>query len=163
MRVFRGILLSLRACLLAGCTTTPVNSNSSTAGMPPSSTSPSPSPAASPATTNTASLQMTLPLLDALLSDEKFVDQLKTKLKLSDDKIDALKRVSSAEIARLRETNAEETDGDSGDPRARAEEQLRSILGGEKANELVQIANDYWARGGEASTTGAQMLPGPNA
>jgi len=155
-------LLSLGACLLAGCTTAPVNSNSNTASVPPSSTLPSPSPSASPAT-STTSLQVTLPLLDALLSDEKFVDQLKTKLKLSDDKIDALKRVSSAEIARLRETNAEETDGDSGDPRARAEEQLRSILGGEKANELVQIANDYWARGGEASTTGAQMLPGPNA
>lgn len=152
--------------LFTGCTTGPVNSNSNTASVPPStsSTSPSPSPSASPATTSTASLQITLPLLDALLSDEKFVDQLKTKLKLSDDKIDALKRVSSAEIARLRETNAEETaDGDSGDPRARAEEQLRSVLGDDKTNQLVSIANDYWARGGEPATGGAQMLPGPNA
>jgi hypothetical protein len=151
------------ASLLASCTTGPVNSN--TASVPSPSISPSSSPSPSPALakSDTASLQITLPLLDALLSDEKFVDQLKSKLKLSDDKVDALKRVSSAEIARLRETNAEETDGDSGDPRARAEEQLRSILGDEKTNQLISVANDYWSRGGESDDTGAKMLPGPNA
>jgi len=156
------LLIAFLACLFSGCTSTPVNSN--TAGVPPAA-SPSASPSASPALakTDTASLQITLPLLDALLSDEKFVDQLKTKLKLSDDKIDALKRVSSAEIARLRETNAEETDGDSGNPRARAEEQIQSIVGEEKARELISLANDYWSRGDEPGGAGAQMLPGPNA
>jgi lipoprotein-anchoring transpeptidase ErfK/SrfK len=149
------------ACLLSGCTTGPVNSN--TARVPATaSPSASPSPAA-PTTTNAASVQITLPLLDALLADEKFVDRLKSKLKLSDEKIDELKRVSSAEVTRLREGNAEESDGISGDPRARAGEQLRSILGDDKARELTQAANDYWSKGGEAADSGVQMLPGPNA
>ena len=154
------LIITLCACLLTGCTTGPVNPN--TATVPPTP-SPSASPSPASTTTNAASVQITLPLLDALLSDEKFVAHLKTKLKLSDDKIDELKRVSSAEIAHLRESNAEETDGGAGDARTRAAEQLRSILGDDKARELTQVANDYWSRGGEAADTGVQMLPGPNA
>jgi hypothetical protein len=50
-------------------------------------------------------------LLDALLSDEKFVGQLRQNLKLSDTQIDSLKQTSSAEIARLQENNAEDADG----------------------------------------------------
>ena len=152
------LIISFCVCLLGACTTGPVNSN--TAGVQPS---PAPSGSPSPPATNTASAEITLPLLDALLADEKFVDRLKSKLKLSDDKIDELKRVSSAEIARLRESNAEETDGGSVDARARAAEQLRSILGDDKARELTQVATDYWSKGGEAADTGVQMLPGPNA
>ena len=58
---------------------------------------PSPSPSASPSPTRaeTASVQVTLPLLDALLTDEKFVGQLKSKLKVTDDQVAELKRVSS--------------------------------------------------------------------
>jgi len=154
----RFLLLSCCALLVAGCTTGPVNSN--TASVAPT---PSPSALSSPAKTETTSVQITLPLLDALLSDGKFVEQLKTKLKLSEQQIDSLKQVSSAEIARLRETNAEETDGDSGNARERATEQLRSILGDDKARQLTSLANDYWSKGGEAGDTGVQMLPGPNA
>src|SRR5438045_4946906 len=128
------LIITFCACLLIGCTTGPVNPN--TATVPPTP-SPSASPSPASTTTNAASVQITLPLLDALLSDEKFVAHLKTKLKLSDDKIDELKRVSSAEIAHLRESNAEETDGGAGDARTRAAEQLRSILGDDKARELT--------------------------
>jgi hypothetical protein len=109
---------------------------------------------------------VTLPLLDALLTDEKFVSRLKTNLKLSDEQIDSLKRASSAEITRLRESNAEDVDGNSGDPRAHAEEQLRSILGEQKARELGSLANEYWSKGDQAEASGdkgPQMLPGPNA
>ena len=148
------------AVFIAGCTTGPVNTNTARVSPTPS---PSVSPSPETTTTNAASVQITLPLLDALLSDDKFVAQLKTKLKLSDDKIDELKRVSSAETARLRESNAEETDGGSGEARTRAAEQLRSILGDDKARELTQVANDYWSRGGETADSGVQMLPGPNA
>jgi hypothetical protein len=107
-----------------------------------------------------------LPLLDALLTDEKFVSRLKTNLKLSDEQIDSLKRVSSEEITRLRESNAEDVDRNGDDPRARADEQLRSILGEEKAKELASLANEYWSKGDQAGAsgdTGPEMLPGPNA
>ena len=75
-------------CLLAGCTNAPSNSNTANV-QPVASPSPSPSPTAS---SETSSVQITLPLLDALLSDEKFVGQLKSKLKVTEDQVAELKR-----------------------------------------------------------------------
>src|ERR1041385_2744567 len=160
----RLLILGVLACLFASCTTTPTNTNTATVQPTPAPSAPSPSP--SPVESKTASVGITLPLLDALLTDEKFVSRLKTNVKLSDEQIDSLKHASSAEITRLRESNAEDVDSDSGNPRARAEEQLRSILGEQKAKELTSFANEYWSKGDQAGAsgdTGPQMLPGPNA
>src|SRR5215510_8584354 len=129
-------------CLLAGCTPGPGNSN--IANVQPTA---SPSPSPSPTRSETASVQVTLPLLDALLTDEKFVGQLKSKLKVTDDQVAELKRVSSAEIDRLRETNAEDSDGNATAARTRASEQLNTILGAEKSRELSSLVNDYWSKG----------------
>jgi len=108
---------------------------------------------------------MTLPLLDALLTDEKFVARAKQDVKLSEEQIESLKRVSSADIARLRETNAEDLDSTDGNPREHAEQELRTILGEQKARELAKFANEYWTKGdpSEASDDKAQMSTGPNA
>ena len=162
----RCLTLSVALCLLAACA--PASNNSNVV-----STNPTPSPTASaspsPTTSGTASVQMTLPLLDALLSDEKFVGQVKSNLKISDDQVAELKRVSSAEIDRLRASNAEDVDGNSAsDARTRASEQIRTILGEEKSKQLESAVNDYWSKG-ELTATGTQdknqpqMLPGPNA
>src|SRR6185437_9339007 len=101
-----------------GCAPAPSNSNVTV------STQPSPSPTAtaspSPATTETATNEVTLPLLDALLTDDKFVARVKQNLKVSDQQIEELKRVSSSDVARLRETNAEDLDTDGTDAPARA-------------------------------------------
>jgi lipoprotein-anchoring transpeptidase ErfK/SrfK len=160
------LILAFFVCLLASCATAPTNapSNSNTTV---SSASPSPTASASPSptTTDTASLQVTLPLLDALLSDPKFVARAKQNVKLSDEQIESLKRASSADIARLRQSNAEENDSTDGNPRERAEQELRSALGEQKARDLAKFANEWWTKGdpAEASNDKAQMLPGPNA
>ena len=151
--------------LTTGCAPAPTNSNSTV-----STTQPSPSPSASPSpattTTDTASVQITLPLLDALLTDDKFVARVKKDLKLNDQKVEELKNVSGSAVSRLRESNTEDQeDNDATDARARAEEQLRSVLGEEKARDLTKLANDYWSKGdaSEASNDNLQMLKGPNA
>ena len=160
----RLLSLAFLACLFTGCVAPPSNTNTSVV-----QTTPSPAVSASPAATETASVQVTLPLLDALLTDEKFVGQLRQELKLSDEQIASLKRTSGAEIARLQETNAEDTDGNATDARTRASEELRKVLGDEKARQLAKLANDYWSKG-ETSDTAAsgngktvEMLIGPNA
>ncbi|HSL56103.1 MAG TPA: L,D-transpeptidase [Pyrinomonadaceae bacterium] len=160
----RLFILSWFVILLAGCAPAPNNSNTTVS----TSTQPSPSPSVSPSpttTTDTASIQITLPLLDALLTDDKFVARVKQDVKLSENEIDQLKRVSSADIARLREANAEEGEGGDGNPRERAEQELRTILGEQKARDLARVANDYWSKGdpSEASGDGVEMLKGPNA
>ena len=85
----RVLILSFVVCLFTGCTVAPNNSN--TANI---NTAPSPVAAASPAPATQSSAQITLPLLDALLTDEKFVGELRTTLKLTNEQIDSLKRVS---------------------------------------------------------------------
>jgi len=156
------LILAFVVCLLPSCTPVPNNSNTTVSSASPSPTA---SPSTSPANTSTAPAEITLPLLDALLTDEKFVARAKQNLKLSDEQIESLKRVSSEQVARLRETNAEEVDGTNGNPRERAEQELRKILGEQKAREFATLANEYWTKGdpAEASDDKAQMLPGPNA
>src|ERR1041385_1027930 len=162
----RCLSLTVVLCLLAACAPASNNSNSVSINNPTPSPSAAVSP--SPAKSETGSVQVTLPLLDALLSDEKFVGQLKSNLKLTDDQVSELKRVSSASIDRLRETNAEDTDDISAtDARTRASEQLRTILGEEKSKQLASAVNDYWSKGevgaGSQDPNQPQMLPGPNA
>lgn len=160
----RLLLFSLIATVAIGtaCITEQSNSN-----LPViTTTTPSPSPSASPAATQ-ASVKVTLPLLDALLAEKAFVSQLKDKAKLSDDQIESLKRASQSEINRLRETNAEDTDGTDTDAPTRAAEQLRSIVGDAKAEQVAALANEYWAKGDPAAegagANGVEMLRGPNA
>jgi lipoprotein-anchoring transpeptidase ErfK/SrfK len=162
----RLLLLGFLAITLitgSACVTGP-NTNNSNA--PVTQATPAPSPLASPASTQ-ANAQITLPLLDALLTDEAFVRELKSKIKLTDDQVASLKRVSEADINRLREANAEETDGIGTDASTRAQQELRSILGDEKATQLASFANEYWAKGdSNAEGAGAntvEMLKGPNA
>ena len=159
----RLFILSWFLILLTGCAPAPNNSNTTVSTLP--SPSPSPTASASPTSTETASNDVTLPLLDALLTDEKFVARVKQNLKLSDQQIEELKHVSSDAVARLRENNAEDLDDNGTDARTHAAEQLRTTLGDEKARALTTLANEYWSKGdtSEGSTDTVQMLKGPNA
>ena len=158
----RFLIVIAALCLLAGCTAGPGNSNTATV-------QPSPLPSASPSPTiqETTSVQVTLPLLDALLNDEKFVGQVKSKLKITDDQVAELKRVSSDAVSRLRESNAEDLEGNATDARTRASEQLRTILGDEKSKQLSSLVSDYWSKGdvgeGSEDKNQPQMSAGPNA
>lgn len=163
-------LFSLIVTLTIATACAPAPTNSSSPGL--TQTTPSPSPTSSPAATQ-AAVKITLPLLDALLAEDPFVRELKDKAKLSDQQIEELKRASQAAINRLREANvegsAEELNGNGtgADPSARAAEQLRSIVGEEKAEQVAALANEYWAKGDpsaeSAGSNGFEMLAGPNA
>jgi hypothetical protein len=170
-RLSRLLLFSFLAVALAigsACVTGPNTKNSA---APVTNASPAPSPVASPAATQ-ANVKITLPLLDALLTDEAFERELKSRVKLTDDQIASLKRVSEAEINRLRESNTEDASAEDGgtngaDAAKRADEELRKILGDEKATQLASFANEYWAKGDPsaegASANTVEMLKGPNA
>jgi len=161
----RVLILTFAVCLLTSCTNAPIN-NTNTANI---NTGPTPAPTSTPVQASQSSAQITLPLLDALLTDEKFVDRLKSTLKLNEQQIDSLKRVSNEAVASLRKSNAEDLDDSSVNPQARASEQLNQILGADKARELASFTNEYWSKGDptEASGNGGsgapKMLKGPNA
>ena len=125
------------------------------------------SPAAQPSPSSTVTVskvsQITLPVLDALLEQPSFVSELKSKLQLSDDQMESLRRVAFAEVKRLREANAEQNDGDTDDARTRALDRISEIVGDEKAKQLASIADEFWAKTEGDSTDDKIAATEPNA
>jgi lipoprotein-anchoring transpeptidase ErfK/SrfK len=125
---------------------------------------------------------VTLPVLDALFSDEGFKSQLKSKVELTDDQLAQLQKIAGAEVARLRESNVEEKSAEeqslqAEQSRQHAAEAIRGVIGEQKAEELFALARDYWVKGSEGlETVGTDkdaktnteapentLLAGPNA
>jgi len=145
------------------CTTGPVsNANLSTP------TAPSPSPTITEKS-ETASLSVTLPVLDALLSEPGFKTELKSKVQLTDEQISSLQKSAQDEIARLRETNAEQQEGSASEARDRAAAAIRAAVGEQKAAQIFSLANEHWVKGSaepeasDAKPGELALLPGPNA
>ena len=173
-----GLTIALSIIAAAGCTTQPAdNSNPSTIPGSPSA-SPSPSAGVSKAT----AIPVTLPVLDALFSDEAFKSGLKSKIQLTDDQIAQLQKIAADEVARLRQSNVEEQSADQStqaeQSRQHATEAIRAVVGEQKAEDFFALARESWVKGSEASdanrtdktdkATNANgpettMLPGPNA
>jgi len=140
------------------------NSNSNTS--PAASPSPSASPSASPSLTGTV---ITLPVLDALFSDEGFKSKLKSSVQLTDEQLAQLQKAAADEVARLREANTEDGTAEQAElatqSRANADAAIRKIVGEEKSGALQTFVHNYWISGGEGTTGESTngMLPGPNA
>lgn len=150
MKTIRHLSLGLTFTLLlvtaAACVTeTPTNSNSS-----------SPSPSVSPSPTGTersaVDVPVTLPVLDALLSDEAFRAQVKSQVALSDSEISQVQKIAADEVTKLRQANAEDQTGSAEESRQHAAEAIRGAVGEEKAKQLFALAQEYWVKGNEAPT-----------
>ena len=163
-----GLIMALSIFAAAGCVMQPGgNSNTVVSASPSPATLASPSAEVSKAT----AIPVTLPVLDALFSDEAFKSSLKSKVELTNDQITQLQQLAANEVARLRQLNAEEQ-GASESPQAeesrqRASEAIRGLLGEQKAEGLFALAREYWSKGkDEAGKSAAKeniVAPGPNA
>ena len=163
-----GLTIALAIGAAAGCATEPSgNSNSNTPGSPSPSASPTPS-------TVSKSIPVTLPVLDALFSDEAFKSELKSKVELKDEQLAQIQKIASDEVSRLRQLNAEDQASDQStqaeQSRQHAAEAIRGVIGEQKAEDLFALARVYWVKGGEAlesksdkgNTTEPEATPGPN-
>ena len=143
------VFLTLLSVAVTSCVRESPNASTST-GL----ASPSPSPTSDQSTLATASTpqrsQVTLPVLDALLANDDFVAELKSKLQLTNDQVEDLKRISAAEVQRLRSTNAEENEEASSSSRSQAAEEIAHVVGDDKSTQLASLANGFWARGENA-------------
>src|SRR5438552_3587993 len=135
----------------------------------PASPSPPSLPAASPAPPTEEAVPITLPVLDALLADEGFRADLKSKLQLTDEQINALRKISGEEVANLRRSNAENQPGSAEAARQNAIEAIQRAVGTEKSDRFLALAREHWNKGGEelegraAKEAEPTMLKGPNA
>jgi lipoprotein-anchoring transpeptidase ErfK/SrfK len=164
--------MALSTLAAAGCATEP-GSNSNAPG--------SAAPSASTSTTAVSrAIPVTLPVLDALFSDEAFKTKLKSKVELTDDQLAQLQKIAGEEVARLRESNTEATNGEeqsrqAEQAREHAAEAIRGVIGEQKAADLFTLAREYWVTGNQGlepgkpdkSTTGEApentIAAGPNA
>jgi len=96
-----------------------------------------------PTKTNLVRLPVTLPVLDAMLFDEEFVNLLKSEVGLNEVEIEKLRNASGEAVAQLGEDEP-----NSGSTRAavkRAENKIVEIIGNENAEKLFQLINIRWA------------------
>ncbi|HVF27511.1 MAG TPA: L,D-transpeptidase, partial [Pyrinomonadaceae bacterium] len=138
----------------AGCVAeSPNTANTNAAATTSANISATPSPTASP-TVNASvnNLPVTLPVLDAMFSDEAFASELKSKLQLTDEQISKLRSVAREETGKLRETDTDEYPGTTAAARRQADEQIKSVVGEEKAGQLAAFVRERWS--GETGATG---------
>lgn len=144
MKISIQIAIVSVALLTAGCVPQPDSQRQTNSGS-----SPSPTSSASPLKTDSTRVKLiTLPVLDAFFADKSFPENLKTRLKLSDDQITKLKELARTETAKLDESEMDRADR----PRAHAdaEEKIKAIIGAEKSEQLASLVNELW-RGEDAS------------
>lgn len=126
-------------------TNTNTNVNSNTAPTPQNGTS---------AGADARNQAMTLPLLDAMFTDESFAADVKSRLQLSDEQVNNLKKIAREQTAQLREVEGEgEYEGTTSAARARAMEQIESAIGKDKAGQLAALVNERWNTSGGATAT----------
>lgn len=163
-----GAALALALTLCGtGCVTQPANTSNSTANSTNTATT-----AATPQTikanaTETDAVPVTLPLLDALFHEETFASELKTRLQLTDEQIERLRKTAREETGKLRETDTDDYSGTTSAARARAAEQVKAIIGEEKAQQLTALISEKWngasEEGSDASTASAPAGNANNA
>jgi lipoprotein-anchoring transpeptidase ErfK/SrfK len=105
---------------------------------------------------------VTFPVLEAMLADEEFVGELKTKLQLSDEQINNLKNKTNEAVRKVRENYQGEDY--SGSTRASMEttaREIREVLGDEKAAQFFELVRSRWSNSdAETANTNAAK---PNA
>jgi lipoprotein-anchoring transpeptidase ErfK/SrfK len=111
-------------------------------------------PAAKPAAPAPKDETLTLPLLDAFFAQEKFADDLKSKLQLTDDQVKQLRSIARQETSKLHESNNDDQYvGGAAAARQQASEKIKAAIGVQKSNELIAFVSERWSSGGAATNT----------
>jgi lipoprotein-anchoring transpeptidase ErfK/SrfK len=101
---------------------------------------------------------VTLPVLDAMFADEAFAGELKSKLQLTDEQVEGLRKVAGEERANLDE--AGESSGTTTAATRRASEKIRSVIGEQKAAAFNSFVSERWAGGaGDAADARPNSVP----
>lgn len=108
-------------------------------------------------------MPVTLPVLDAMFSDENFANDLKMKVQLTDEQIDKLKNVSRQATASLKES--EDASSSTRLSTDRADKQIREIVGENNANKFFDFVRERWSGNDNAdnTATGGNNSPAANA
>lgn len=108
-------------------------------------------------------MPVTLPVLDAMFGDENFAGELKTKVQLTDEQIDRLKKLSRDSVSGLNEDDADENQRSTRAAMQSAEQKIREMLGEQKATELFNFVRERWSNGEETAGDSNNSTAKPNS
>jgi lipoprotein-anchoring transpeptidase ErfK/SrfK len=154
-RVAGGMMCLFALFIFGGCQAAPVSNGNASAVATPSPVA-SATPAAATVNAGANNAPVTLPVLDAMFADEKFAGELKSELQLTDEQIERLRKVAREETGSLRETETGEHSGTTSAAATRATEQIKSVLGEERAARFSQFVSARWAGGEGGAAPGGQ-------
>lgn len=145
MRVFykvQFIVILIGMLSIAGCvpgdeapTGTPV-SNPPANSAPDAKTNTAPPPAV-------ASMPVTLPLIDAMFTDESFAEELKSQLQLTDEQVQKVRDAARDAVLSLSEEGDQARSTKAATKKA--EEAIREAIGPEKTEQLFNFVRTRWA------------------
>ncbi|HJQ33727.1 MAG TPA: L,D-transpeptidase family protein [Pyrinomonadaceae bacterium] len=148
------VLLAASGCTTTAPTNTAAPTTANTNAAPPASPAPSATPASN---AEAANLPVTLPVLDAMFSDESFAGELKSKLQLTDEQVENLKKVAGEGRAGLDEAGAQS--GTTTEATQRAAEKIKGVIGAEKMTAFDAFVSERWAGGGGALSAQPNSVP----
>ena len=152
-----GLLLFILSLGLLGCTPTTPNSNTS----PPvtntngnavtNSVANSNSNSASTSEVAASNVPITMPVVDALLSDEEFLDEVKKSVQPSDEQLDKLKNAARDSVLKLNEdAGSDDFTRSTKTAISEADKKIKEILGNENGAKFLNVARKHWS-GGDAT------------
>jgi lipoprotein-anchoring transpeptidase ErfK/SrfK len=144
-RVAGGMMCLCALFIFGGCQAAPVSNGNTSAVATPSPAASATPAAAATGNAGASNVPVTLPVLDAMFADEKFAGELKSELQLTDEQIERLRKIAREETGSLRETETGEHSGTTSAATTRAAEQIKSVLGEERAARFSQFVSARWS------------------
>lgn len=149
------ILFAAVALVFTSMACQPLATN--TANQPNTNTAAAQTPSPTPEQKVQASDALfTLPMLDALLSDESFVSEAKRSVPMTDEELDRLRDISRKAVADLSDEDSDDNRSSrSADEQARTK--IQAVLGNERTQKLIALAQQRAgdADGGPANKPGS--------
>ncbi len=132
---------------------------------------PSPSPSIVPLETPMVELSLsprsadysflTLPVIDAFLTDEAFVGKVQKQLGLTGEQLAKLRSRARQETANLRETAADTYTYSTAEAHEQAMRALQELLGEPKAQEFAKFVFEHWGEDLEVASASSDSSPTP--
>ena len=93
-----------------------------------------------------ANVPITLPVVDALLADDGFTDELRKSVQPTDEEIDKLKNAARDAVLKLDEDDLENPRSTRAST-AQGEKKVKEILGADRGQKFLELARRYWSGG----------------
>ena len=109
--------------------------------------------------TSAPAVPITLPVVDALLSDEAFISEVRKSVQPSDEELDKLKNISRDSVLKLSEDELEDPGRSTRGALTESDKKLKEILGNERAAKFLELARRHWSSGEMALAAKPNQIP----